>query len=92
MTPQELLDFEFYSSDLDESLTVRQYLVKLLSTLWRDGESFSSKRPFGNSSWQFEIEDALASDGRVATVTDEYGDLVAEQSADPLILAAIEML
>jgi len=36
-----------------EPITVRQYFARLLSVLWDDEESFSGKRPFGNSDWSY---------------------------------------
>lgn len=39
----------------DETTTVREYLHKLLETLWIEGEGFSSKRPFGNSGWENDL-------------------------------------
>lgn len=47
-----LLDRKFYSHDLGEPLTVREYLSRLLTTLLEEGECFSGKRPFGNSGWE----------------------------------------
>jgi len=40
--------------------TIGQYLSKLLIALWDENESFSGKRPFGNSGWQYEVYDAMA--------------------------------
>lgn len=34
--------------------TIGEYLIKLLYCLWKEGDEFSSKRPFGNSSWQID--------------------------------------
>lgn len=39
----------------DETITIREYLHKLLETLWIEGEGFSSKRPFGNSGWENDL-------------------------------------
>ena len=46
------LSVEFYCEDLDETLTVKDYLKTLLHTLWDEEDGFSGKRPFGNSGWQ----------------------------------------
>lgn len=48
----DLLDRKFYAHDIDEPLTVRQYMARLLDQLMREGECFSGKRPFGNSGWE----------------------------------------
>jgi hypothetical protein len=37
-----------------ESLTVREYMLNLALRVWDEEESFSPKRPFGNSDWQDE--------------------------------------
>jgi hypothetical protein len=39
--------------------TVRGYLCQLLHDLWREEESFESKRPFGNSGWQSDLIDPI---------------------------------
>ena len=44
----------------DGTLTVRQYLRALLDKLWDEDESFNSKRPFGNSSWVYDLYDPLS--------------------------------
>ena len=91
MTPQELLDFKFYCNDLDRTLTVREYFVELLATLWREADGFSGKRPFGNSGWNFEIEGALVESGKIPGKL-EYGEYIADENPDPLIIEAIYLL
>lgn len=54
-----------FDSDAGDELTVRDYLRTLLTTLWAKQESFSGKRPFGNSDWEFEPMIALAKAGFV---------------------------
>jgi hypothetical protein len=74
------LDVSFESRDLGETLTVREFLHRLLETLWNDGEGFSGKRPFGNSGWEYDLYRALVVAGKVkGTITpdgdlDEYAD------------------
>jgi hypothetical protein len=48
----KLLNHSFIPSDIGEGMTVREYLAALLITLLEEGESFSGKRPFGNSGWE----------------------------------------
>lgn len=71
--------------------TVGEYLAKLLQTLWVEGESFSGKRPFGNSGWEYEIYKALVTAKVVKGEIDEYGDLLDAdtRSADKIILDTI---
>lgn len=59
---KEILDIKMQTNDADAT-TIGDYLVKLLATLWIEGESFSAKRPFGNSGWEDEIYSALAKAG-----------------------------
>ena len=54
-----------FDSDVGDDLTVRDYLRALLITLWEEQESFSGKRPFGNSGWEYEILLPLAKAGFV---------------------------
>lgn len=77
--------------------TVGEYLELLLSTLWIEDEGFSGKRPFGNSSWQYEVYIALSDAGLVeGLVLDEdgYVDSFSRESqiaADELVLQAIRL-
>ena len=52
-----------FDSDAGDDLTVKQYLHALLRTLWDENESFSGKRPFGNSGWDFALYAPLAKAG-----------------------------
>lgn len=96
ITPQQVLDLGLPEND-SGARTVRGYLVTLLMTLWREEECFSGKRPFGNSSWQYDLYQPIGRAGMVSMTFDEdgYADKFsqAEQDkADRLILAAIEAL
>lgn len=53
-TPQELLALPMEPNDSGAS-TVGGYLVALVHTLWTEEESFSGKRPFGNSGWYSDL-------------------------------------
>lgn len=95
-TPQELLDMPLPEND-SGATTVRGYLAALLAKLWREEGDFSGKRPFGNSSWQYDLYNPMIRAGIVpGTIdadgyVDEFGD-DAERQADELILAAIAAL
>lgn len=80
ITGKEALDLKMAPNDA-EADTVREYLKKLLSTVWGDGESFSGKRPFGNSGWEYDLYSTLEEAG----VTDEV-------TASDIIFEAIEAL
>jgi hypothetical protein len=62
-----------FDSDAGDNITVRQYLFKLLETLWAEGEGFSSKRPFGNSGWEFDLYKPLVIGGFIKGTLDENG-------------------
>lgn len=68
--------------------TIRDYLKALLVSVWTEEESFSGKRPFGNSGWQFDIYAALISGGAIAGTLGS----IDTDAADKLILSAIASL
>ena len=74
--------------------TVRGYLLRLLETLWREEESFSGKRPFGNSGWQYDLYIPLIQAGAISGSLDEDGYVEDCDTAagDRLIIAAIRAL
>lgn len=73
---------------------VRGVLRDLLVSLWDEGESFDSKRPFGDSGWQLDIATALGEAGLIEIRFDEDGELeeVDSVSADELIFDAIDSI
>lgn len=88
-----ILDIEMQPNDA-KAKTVRDYLKALLSNLWRKEESFSGKRPFGNSGWQHDVYAALVRAGAIKGALDEDGypfdiDYAAGEAA---VLEAIEAL
>lgn len=54
-TLDKLLAHTFTPHDIGDEMTVREYLSKLLQGILRQGESFSGKRPFGNSGWEHNL-------------------------------------
>jgi hypothetical protein len=73
MELNELLALTTMRSDLNEEITLRQYFYDLMSELWREGEGFDGKRPFGNSGWDYEIYIPLVRAGLVKGRIDEDG-------------------
>lgn len=71
----EALEVRF-DSDAGDNITVRDYLRILLSTLWAEKEGFSGKRPFGNSSWEYDLYEPLVKGGFVPGTLDEDGCLL----------------
>lgn len=64
-----------FNSDAGDNLTVKEYFLELLSTLWYEGEGFSGKRPFGNSCWEYDLFNPLVYHGILeGKVVDEEDD------------------
>lgn len=74
--------------------TIRDYLVNLLQAVVSQGEGFSSKRPFGNSGWEWDLPEALVRVGLVEGTLDEDDCLDAwdRAGAQELINSAIQAL
>lgn len=72
----ELLDVRSFVNDLDREMSLREYLCALLAKLWEEGESFSGKRPFGNSGWDYDVYTFLVKGGAVAGELDDDGYIV----------------
>ena len=68
----ELLDFMWEFDEIGK-VRIRDYLSALLTTLWDQQESFSSKRPFGNGGWEHDLYAALVAAGAVDGEMDENG-------------------
>lgn len=69
---EKLLDHTFTPSDIGEEMLVRSYLADLLLTLMQQGESFSGKRPFGNSGWEENLVAPMIQCGVIpGTVSDD---------------------
>lgn len=90
---QQILDCPMAANDAGAK-TIREYLKALLRTLWDEGDSFSGKRPFGNSDWQMDLEVALIEAELVEGEINDDGDIVDADDRALLesILAAIEAL
>ena len=70
---------------VDGERTLRVWLRDVLLTFWEQGEGFSPKRPFGDSSWYSSIADALESagfDDPDATVSAAISELFAEATGN----------
>lgn len=87
MDYKKVLDLPMGENDANAS-TVGDYLIKLLLTLWKEGEGFSGKRPFGNSGWEYELYSPLIKAGMVKGELDEDGYI----KAYSLIRKTIESL
>lgn len=66
MELNEILQLNVVRHDLNTEVTIRQYFYDLLSALWVQGENFSSKRPFGNSGWDYGVYVTLIREGLIS--------------------------
>ena len=74
MDIQKTFATAFVSDDIGET-TVKGYLLTLLEAVLIEEESFSGKRPFGNSGWKRDIGRGLVLAGAIeGTIDAEYGD------------------
>lgn len=92
-TPADVLNLSLPANDANAA-TVRDYLLALLRDCWRYGEGFDGKRPFGNSSWEYELYTPLVKAGFVKGELDSDGylDSIDRAAADALVARAIESL
>jgi hypothetical protein len=89
-----ILAIEFECDELDGRVTIGGYLIKLLETLWEEGEGFSGKRPFGNSGWERDLYKPLIAAGVIRGELDEDGyiERVDDSAGAKAIFAAIAAL
>lgn len=85
------LELRFQCYDLEGEVTIRQYLRELLVTLWCEGESFSGKRPFGNSGWEYDLYKPLIAAGVISGTLDEDGHIEEcdDEAGNKVVLALI---
>jgi hypothetical protein len=93
-TGVEVLDTPMADGNDADADTVREYLAALLEELWRAGDDFSPKRPFGTGGWQDQVYAALARAGHIDSRFDSGGWLewADRDHGDDLISSAIEAL
>lgn len=93
MNIQMVLDLPLSKNDAGAD-TVRDYLKALVRAVWKEGEDFSGKRPFGNGAWKHDIYRALIRAGFVNGRMDSDGciDRMDSSAADKLVLLAIQAL
>lgn len=51
MLTKDVLNLQFYSSELGKTVTVKEYFKAQLKALWTEQDGFSGKRPLGDSDW-----------------------------------------
>lgn len=93
MTGEDILNLKMEYNDSGAN-TIRGYLKELLFELWREGECFDGKRPFGNSDWDADLAEPLVSANLIEGGFDDEGNLQSfdEDLLFELINTAIEAL
>lgn len=100
----EYLDYNETEYTLDEilklpkinedagSTTIGGFLESLLYTLWNEGADFNSKRPWGNSGWEYVLYEALVEHGVVEGKLDEDGfiEKVDYEKANEIVFGLIK--
>lgn len=88
----DILDVMMETADFSEPLTIRAYFRRMVLAIWREGEGFSGKRPFGNSGWHYDVYAALVKSGHIRGAFDEHGclDRCDHQTGDRLVREALE--
>lgn len=88
----DALDTRFDSMDIG-TVTARQYLKRLLHDLLMKGESFSGKRPFGNSGWEHELANPLIQAGVISgEIVDGYAEITDEEEYQQALAALVAAL
>jgi hypothetical protein len=70
-------------------MVVGAYLIRILGKVWAEGESFSGKRPFGNSDWKYAVYDALIEAGLANEGEEEHMDQMISIAIDRMWTFAI---
>jgi hypothetical protein len=88
-----VLDLPMGPNDANAA-TIRDYMKALLRKIVRQGESFSGKRPFGNSGWESDLFIPLVAAGLVPGAFGEGGylDYCDEAAATVILLNAVKDL
>jgi len=72
MNDKDILDLPMYKEFSGE--TIGSYFSKMMIKLWEEGESFSGKRPFGNSGWEHDVYESLVMNEVCKGAIDRYDD------------------
>lgn len=93
MTGAEILALPMEPNDA-KAETIKAYLGNLLRGVWVKEETFSGKRPFGNSGWKHEVFTTLAKASAIEADYDDEGGLAGydEVAGEEAILLAIDAL
>lgn len=74
--------------------SVREYLAKIIQEVWMWEDSFSGKRPFGNSGWKWDVYQALIDNDVVQTSDGTLDTLIVERrrEIDAWVVGAIWLM
>jgi hypothetical protein len=70
-------------------MVVGAYLVRILAEVWAKEESFSGKRPFGNSGWKHNVYDALIAAGLANEGEEDHMDQMIATAIDRIWIYAV---
>lgn len=92
-TARQALNLKMQPNDANAP-TIRDYLIRLLSLVWEEGEGFNGKRPFGNSGWEYDLYVPLVRAGMIEGTFDHdgYPEDLDDILGDEIIAAAIQEL
>jgi hypothetical protein len=90
MGKDDILNLKIEHSLFEPNYTIRDYLCELLIEVWEERETFSGKRPFGNSDWEYDLYKPLVKNGIVeGKMDDDHISNVNEKQANNLIRSLI---
>ena len=91
---QSILNLHMAHDNQANVATVRDYLKAILIEVWDKGESFSGKRVFGNSGWEYDLYYVLVKAGYVDGYINTFGEVEEANfdHANRLIFDAIRSL
>ena len=80
------LDHYHFNSQAGNMLTLRQYFCRFVKEMFIWGEGFSGKRPFGESMWRHELENALRESGALLPEPPDAPKEDGDESAEFLVI------
>lgn len=90
MDIKEVINTKMVDNDANAE-TIKDYLRAILSNLWQEKESFSGKRPCGNSGWEYYLYDSLVLSGHIDGEVED-GEIIERdiEAGDEVICLCIE--
>jgi hypothetical protein len=85
--PEHILGLKLGPNDAGAK-TIQEYFRMMMHKLWIEGESFSGKRPFGNSGWEWPVYRALLDAELIKGTEDDFDQI----AAHALVAEALERI